>query len=719
MPELRDIRSTLSRTGRLAAIRGCSMLLILAGRNGNPGFHALCGLAVRTASCGLLAAMIGTESPWLLPAVLRAQVAVAPVDARQTARPVATVLPFSNISGQPADGWIADGIAETVVGDLERGGLIVVGSGPLLAEAERQGTPLSDGDDRVAIEIGRRLGVAWLVRGGYQRLDDQFRITARVIDVKSGVVVRTAKVDGAVSQIFELQDRIVAELGADLVLTLGATPLSAAAQSVQEAPEVRRLTVAEAVRIALNNNLGVQIARIDPLIEDLGVAQARGAWSPTLTSTVLTSSTDSPSNSFLSGAQGPKTSDERLSTNVGVAQTLPWGGSYSIGWDSSRSTTTNLFSNFSPQLRTSVALTFRQPLLRGFSIDTARQQLLVSRTHREIADVTLQQSITTTTRAVRNAYWELSVAIASLAVQRQSLDLARESLRNTRARVEIGTTPPIDIVEAEAEVAQREESVIVAEAQIGTAEDALRALVYDPEMADFWSIRIEPTELPPFLPVTIDVEAAMRHALDRRTDVRQSRKNLEASDITLRFSRSETLPDVSVSLDYGLAGLGGTQFVRGAGFPGPVIGRIQRGFATVAEDLFDRDFPSWTASLDISYPLGASRQDADLARARLEHSQSQTRLRNEELQVGTEVREAARQVQTNQRRVETTRVARDLAERRLQAEERKFAAGTSTSFFVFQAQRDLSQARNNELRAILDYNRSIVDFEAVQEVPLR
>ena len=261
--------------------------------------------------------------------------------------------------------------------------------------------------------------------------------------------------------------------------------------------------------------------------------------------------------------------------------------------------------------------------------------------------------------------------------------------------------------------------MIVAEAQIGTAEDALRALVYDPEMADFWSIRIEPTELPPFLPVTIDVEAAMRHALDRRTDVRQSRKNLEASDITLRFSRSETLPDVSVSLDYGLAGLGGTQFVRGAGFPGPVIGRTQRGFATVAEDLFDRDFPSWTASLDISYPLGASRQDADLARARLKHSQSQTRLRNQELQVGTEVREAARQVQTNQRRVETTRVARDLAERRLQAEERKFAAGTSTSFFVFQAQRDLSQARNNELRAILDYNRSIVDFETVQEVPLR
>ena len=506
---------------------------------------------------------------------------------------------------------------------------------------------------------------------------------------------------------------------AAIVLTLGAAPLTAAAQTAQDAPQVRRLTVDEAVRIALESNLGVQIARIDPLIQDLGVAQARGAWSPRLTSTLLSSATDSPSNSFLSGAQGTKTSDARFSTNVGVAQTLPWGGSYSIGWDSARSTTTNLFTNFSPQLRSSLALSFRQPLLRGFGIDAARQQLLVSRKQREIADVTLQQSIATTTRAVRNAYWDLSVAIASLAVQRQSLDLALESLRNTRARVEIGTTPPIDIVEAEAEVAQREESVILAEAQIGSAEDALRALVYDPAMADFWSLRIAPAELPPFQPVTIDLEAAMRRAEDRRTDAQQSRKNLEASEIALRFFRNETLPDVSASLDYGLTGLGGTQFVRGPGFPGPVIGQTQRGFPTVLQDLFNRDFPNWTASLNISYPLGGSRQDADLARARLQHSQAQTRLRNEELQIGAQVREAARQVQTNQRRVETTRVARDLAERRLQAEERKLAAGTSTSFFVFQAQRDLSQARNNELRAILDYNRSIVDFEAVQEVPLR
>jgi outer membrane protein TolC len=502
--------------------------------------------------------------------------------------------------------------------------------------------------------------------------------------------------------------------------TVLAFPLCASAQApaAPPAPQVRRLTVDEAVRLALEHNLGIQVARVTPLVEDLGIAAAQAAWSPTFTSTLQSASNDSPNNSFLSGAQGTIISDARVVTNVGVEQTLRWGGSYSVGWDTTRSTTTNLFSNFSPQLRSSLALSYRQPLLRGFRIDSARQALLVSEKNREIADVGLRQTIASTTRAVRVAYWDLAYAIASLSVQRQSLELAQESLRNTRARVEIGTTPPIDIVEAEAEVATREEAAILAEAQIQTSEDVLRALIYDPDMPDFWTVRLEPSELPAFQPVVVNLDSAVRTALDRRTDLQQVKKTLESNDINIRSFRNETLPDVTASFDYGLTGLGGTQFLRGAGFPGPIVGQTQRGFSSVLGDLFGNDYPNWTASLSVSYPIGATRQQANLARARLQYSQSVTDLKNRQLQVVTEVRNAARQVQTNQKRVETTRTSRQLAERRLEAEQRKFTAGTSTSFFVFQAQRDLALARNNELRAILDYNRSTVDLETVQETPL-
>ena len=144
----------------------------------------------------------------------------------------------------------------------------------------------------------------------------------------------------------------------------------------------------------------------------------------------------------------------------------------------------------------------------------------------------------------------------------------------------------------------------------------------------------------------------------------------------------------------------------------------QRSFASVLRDLFANDYPTWSASVNISYPLGRSQQEAALARTRLERTQAQAELRNQQLQVETEVRQRARQAQTNQQRVQSTRVSRELQQRRLEAEQRKLAAGTSTNYFVFQAQRDLAVARNNELRAILDYNRSVVDLETVQEAPL-
>ena len=268
----------------------------------------------------------------------------------------------------------------------------------------------------------------------------------------------------------------------------GGVLLPAALQQAAAAgTQVRRLTADEAVRLAAENNLGIEIARFDPQIENLNVVQARRAWTPTLNSSLQQNSNTSPPNSFLSGAQGAALNSDQFSMTTEVQQQLPWfGGNYSAGFDGARSTSNNFFSNFNPQLRPSISFNYTQPLWRGFKIDSAREQLQLSEKNREIADVGLRQTLTGTSRNVRNAYWELAYQIAALRVAQQSLDLAEESLRNTKARVEIGTTPPIDIVEAEAEVATRRESVIVGQAQIDTAEDNLRLLVYNPSMPDFW-----------------------------------------------------------------------------------------------------------------------------------------------------------------------------------------------------------------------------------------
>ena len=501
-----------------------------------------------------------------------------------------------------------------------------------------------------------------------------------------------------------------------------ATPGAQAPATAAQAGPTRRLTIDEAVKLALENNLGIQIARYDPQVDDLAILQARSAFVPTFQNTFSKNSQDSPNNSFLAGGLGGKTTNASVNNSTGFNQITKWGGDYSVAWEASRLTTNSTFTTFSPQLRSGLAFNVQQPLVRNLSIDSVRQQVLVSLKNREVSDVALRQTIATTMRTVRNAYWNLAYATASLGVQRQSLELAQESLRNTRSRVEIGTTPPIDIVEAESEVATREEAVIVAEAQIKTSEDNLRALIFDPASPDFWTMTIEAVDLPSFETVTVDADAAVRSALERRTDLQRTVKSLEVNDLEIKFLRNQSLPDISASFDYGLSGLGGLQLVRDVGPFGPgsgaVVGQSGRSFAAVVGDLFANRYPAWTAAVNVSYPIGASGAEADLARARVEYNQGQTQLKSQRLQIATQVREAARQVLTNQKRVETTGAARTFAERRLEAEQRKFQAGTSTSFIVFQAQRDLAQARNNQLRAILDYAQSVVDLETVQEVPL-
>ena len=338
--------------------------------------------------------------------------------------------------------------------------------------------------------------------------------------------------------------------------------------------------------------------------------------------------------------------------------------------------------------------------------------------NREISEVSLRQAVALTTRDTRNAYWDLVGARDNLNVQRLSLELAQRSLKENRARVEIGTMAPIDIVQAEAEVAQREESVIIAEAAIDRAEDRLRALIYGQHLVDEWNTRIIPTDPATFTAVPVDIDNSVRAAIDQRSDIASAEKTIEANDVSVRFLNNQVKPDLLATIGYNSAAAGGTGAIRGDGFPGPIIGTIERPWNDVLSDVFGNQFPTWNFQVQFSYPLGTASTEASLARARLQTTQTQRQLDALKIRVATEVRETGRTVTTNAKRVDATRASRALAEKRLESEEKKFQAGMSTSFLVFQAQRDLNQARNNELQALIDYNKSVVDFETVQVAPL-
>ena len=479
----------------------------------------------------------------------------------------------------------------------------------------------------------------------------------------------------------------------------------------------RRLSMNDAVEMALEQNLTIQVERLNPQLQDLSIATVRAAWIPTLNTTFQNNDQQRPSSTQLDGG-AVSTYTTAFSNDIGISQLTKWGGNYNVSWNSSTQSTSNFFTSFNPSVRSTVSFNYSQPLLRNFKIDNARQQLLISTKNREISDVQLRETIVSTVRQVKNAYWQLSYAIASLAVQQQSLELAKESLRNNQIRVEVGTMAPIDIVEAQAEVARNEETVIVAESNIEEAEDGLRALIMDPVTPNFWDINLEPTDTPLLQTREIDIDAAVRNALSKRTDLSRVRKNLENVDVNIRYYKNQTLPDFNFQMNYSAQGVGGTKLTRDSFFGGNVINSVTKGYGSVLGDVFTSDFPTWTFGFTVGYPIGTSTADVNLVRSRLQRRQAETQIKSTELQVAGEVRRVGREVNTNLKRVAATGSARQLAEQRLDAEQKKFTVGMSTSFLVFQAQRDLAQARNNELGAILDYNRAIVDFDAVQEASL-
>ena len=511
----------------------------------------------------------------------------------------------------------------------------------------------------------------------------------------------------------------VARVAVVAVVVAGlARPAFAQAPAAQPLPPgpVRQLSMEAAISLALQNNLGLRVERINPELQDLAIAQARTVWTPNLTGSLSTTSRTSPISGFFSGATDKLTRDN-LATVVGANQVLPWGANYTVGWDTSRSESNSVYDSPNPSLFSNLTFSFTQPLLRNLKVDSARNQLVISKMNREVSDIELRQTVLTTVRNVKYAYWDVKAAAAALQVARQSLDLAREALRNNKSRVEIGTMAPIDIVEAEAEVARRTENVIVAEAAVRRNEDRLRTIILDTRDADYWATHFDLTEQPQFEPTAVDVEQAVRTAIGKRTDLLQSRKNIEMSNTNIRYLRNQILPDLNAQVGYGLSGQGGTKLNFGSGFPPPVLGQIDEGFGTMMNRLFSNEYHNWSLAVQFSYPIGNGNAEATLARSRLQLTQAEVQLQNLELEVNRSVRDVARNVETNQLRLASTQATRKLMERRMEAEQKKFAAGLSTNFLVFQAQRDLADAQYSELVALLDYNKSLVDLETVQEAP--
>ena len=445
------------------------------------------------------------------------------------------------------------------------------------------------------------------------------------------------------------------------------------------------LSAREAVSLSLNHNLDIEVARYQPWIEDQNIFSAMGLWDHVAYATVSAAQDVSPGVSSLSGAVKPRNDD--VAFTLGVRKLLPFGASYDLSFSNDRSESNNSFLLLNPIWSQSFGASVTLPLLQGLGTQANTATLVIARYTRDQSVDSFEKSLSDSVLQVMQGYWDLVFAIENKKVKDQSLEVALRLLEDTRRKLDRGLAARIDVTQAEAGVASQQEGILTAEAAVLGATDKLKRLV-DPSLLQD-AVMIAPVDAPRVqggdLDEKVAVGLAMEEALQRRPEVRQLRTQLLSQDAVLVRARNDLLPKLD---------LVGSGFLNGT----------DGSFNQSNHDVRGGDFYNWSVMLSFEVPLERSSAHGTLRRAELEKKRFLLQVRNLENQILVEVRDAVRSIKTDEKRIEATRRARILAQEQLDGEISRNEHGLSTTFRVLDVQKELVQARTNELKALIDYN---------------
>ena len=464
-------------------------------------------------------------------------------------------------------------------------------------------------------------------------------------------------------------------------------PLAALAGENAPRPTILKLTLESAIQAALSKNFAIQVQRFDPKIAKEGVTQQLGAFDP-----VFSLSAQRTENSvidvFQNGVQllaAGLTRTDLLSADLAGATSI--GLTYDLGLGTND--TLGAYNNFTNSYETTASLTLKQPLLRGFGTAANLAQVRIAHNNVMVSEWALRQQIIDTITETNFVYNELHFSHENLRVAEQTRDLAEQTYKDNQARVKIGVMSPLDVAEARAEVAAREEAVILAQRAILDNENLLKQLVTN-DIEKLLQVRIE-IEPPPTIPFRADVPAGIRDALALRPDYRQAILDIERNNITLAYTRNQALPRFDLTGSLALLGIDNT-------------------LGTSFKRIGDKDQTLWTIGAIMSLPIPNREARGVRNGAALTAAQSLVALQQLEQQVVVNVDNASGQIVTSRERIASTSEATRLARESLDAGEQKLKAGTGTTFEVLDLQEKLDEAEGAEISARSDYNKAVGEY---------
>ena len=500
------------------------------------------------------------------------------------------------------------------------------------------------------------------------------------------------------------------------------------------------LSLNDAIKKSLENNNDIEVSRTEVRIQETSLRSLLGIYDPVFS----VSPTYTRSNTTGSTA----TNDFRVSSDF--SQTLRRGGNYQIFFNNNR--TENNFaqsqlssgtssSSGSALYTSSLGVSYNQPLSRNLKIDNTRRQIKIQRKRLQQSDADFRRQTITIISQVQRAYWDLVFALRDQQNKADNLNLSKENLRQVEARIAAGSAAPLARAEVNTEVANRETDLLVAAQQVSIAENTLKTLLLRDPNDDEWNVAYVPTDKPVYSDETVNLDDALKDAMDNRLELRRLKLANEINQIDLAYFRNQVKPQIDLNTSFSLGGLSQSRgitsgsiaqftgndeilrqkinllFAPGSQIPNPLIpfdgtpSYLVGGFGRSFANLFRTDAPNFTIGVTFSFPLRNKTAKANLAGAQIQKEQISAQTRSQEQLIVAEVRNAVQALETARLRVLSARKARENAQIQLDGERKLYDAGRSNTFLLFQRENALANARNSEIRAETDYNKAISDLQ--------
>ena len=480
------------------------------------------------------------------------------------------------------------------------------------------------------------------------------------------------------------------------------------------------LMVSDVINLMLSNNLDISVNRLSPQSSEYLIETLYRPFEPTLRFQAIVTRSTTPSTSQLTGA--PSLSTLSGGYTVGFAQTLATGTNVGVDFILNRNSSNSAFNTFNPAWGGTLRYSFNQHLLRDYGRLNNTRQIRIAQNNEKISETQFERQLIDLVSQAQRNYWDMVFTAEDVKVKQRSMDLAQKTLSDNQIQVQIGTLAPIDVVQAESEVASRREQLVVSTYTEAQTQDIIKKFITSQSDPGLVLAKLSPTEglKKPAPADVIPVEEAIKIALENRPEMRQLQLDSQNKTIDLDYTKNQLLPTMDLIGAYTQSGVGGTETLRnGFGPTAPIISVTKGGFGDAFSQLFGYDYTGYSVGVSVLIPLRNRAARGDNARATTDKRIAESRITAQAQQIALEVRNAMTQADMNRARIEAAQKARELSERRLEAEQKKFDLGASTIRFVLEEQRNVAQAQTNEIAALVNYTKALVDLDRVMGVTLK